>query len=190
VSIKTKIQGMIHSKHMLPSITLASLLESTVVPIPLEALLVPLMQKRREKLWLIALMATIGCLIGAMLGYLFGHFLFDLMREFIMQHLTTEEQFATFQEQMKTDGFWFIFSTGITPIPLQIAMLAAGVTAYSIPLFLLATAMGRVIRYFGLAVLVYYFGNKTEELIKKYKWQAVALAMCVVASVWWLIIFR
>ncbi len=175
---------------MLPSITLASLLESTVVPIPLEALLIPLMQTRREKLWLIALMATIGCLIGAMLGYLFGHFLFDLMREFIMQHLTTEEQFATFQEQMKTDGFWFIFSTGVTPIPLQIAMLAAGVTAYSIPLFLLATAMGRVIRYFGLAVLVYYFGNKTEELIKKYKWQTVSLTVCVVALVWWLIIFR
>lgn len=181
---------MIHSKHMLPSITLASLLESTIVPIPLEGLLIPLMQARREKLWLIALMATVGCLIGAMLGYLFGHFLFDLMREFIMHHLTTEEQFSSFQEQMKTDGFWFIFSTGMTPIPLQIAMLAAGVTAYSIPLFLLATAMGRVIRYFGLAVLVYYFGNKTEALIKKYKWQAVAMAVSSVALVWWLIIIK
>jgi membrane protein DedA with SNARE-associated domain len=107
-----------------------------------------------------------------------------------MQYLTTEEQFSKFQERMETDGFWFIFSTGITPIPLQIAMLVAGVTAYSIPLFLLATAMGRVIRYFGLAVLVYYFGNKTEKLIKRYKWQAVILASCIVVLVWWLIIFK
>ena len=110
---------------MLSSITLASLLESTIMPIPLEALLVPLMQKRREKLWLIALMATVGCLVGALLGYLVGYFLFDLLRDFIMQNMTTEAQFASFQKRMKTDGFWFIFSTGITPIPLQIAMLAA-----------------------------------------------------------------
>ena len=174
---------------MLSSITLVSLLESTVMPIPLEALLVPLMQKRREKLWLIALMATVGCLIGAMLGYLVGYFLFDLMRDLIMQNMTTEAQFATFQKRMETDGFWFIFSTGITPIPLQIAMLAAGVTAYSIPLFLLATAMGRVIRYFGLAVLVYYFGDKTEKLIKQYKWQAGLLALFSVILIWWLILF-
>jgi membrane protein YqaA with SNARE-associated domain len=189
VSIKKKVQGVIHSKHMLSSITLVSLLESTIMPIPLETLLVPLMQKRREKLWLIALMATVGCLIGAVLGYLVGYFLFDLMRDFIMQHMTTEAQFATFQQRMETDGFWFIFSTGITPIPLQIAMLAAGVTAYSIPLFLLATAMGRVIRYFGLAVLVYYFGDQTEKLIKVYNWQAGLLALLTVLLIWWLILF-
>ncbi|WP_198556278.1 YqaA family protein [Glaciecola sp. 33A] len=181
---------MIHSKHMLSSVTLASLLESTIIPIPLEALLVPLMQKRREKLWLIALMATVGCLIGALLGYLVGYFLFDLMRDVIMQNMTTEAQFASFQKRMETDGFWFIFSTGITPIPLQIAMLAAGVTAYSIPLFLLATAMGRVIRYFGIAALVYCFGDKTEKLIRRYKWQAGVLALCIIGMVWWLILFK
>jgi membrane protein YqaA with SNARE-associated domain len=177
---------MINSKNMLPAITFASFLESTVVPIPIEALLIPLMQKRRDKLWLIALMTTIGCLVGALLGYFVGYFLFDLMRDLIMEYMTTEQQFAAFQERMASDGFWFIFSTGVTPIPLQIAMLTAGVTAYSIPLFMLATAMGRVIRYFGLAALVYYFGDKTEELVKKYKWSASALALCIVVLIWWL----
>lgn len=190
MSIKKNIKLMIHSKHMLPSITLASFLESTVVPIPLEAILLPLMQKRREKLWLIALMTTIGCLIGALVGYMVGYYLFDLMREFIMQNMTTEAQFAEFQERMKTDGFWFVFSTGVTPIPLQIAMLAAGVTAYSIPLYMLATASGRVIRYFGLAMLVYYFGDETERLIKRYKWQSLALGLCLVVLLWCLIIFK
>jgi membrane protein YqaA with SNARE-associated domain len=181
---------MIYSKHMLPSITLASFLESTVVPIPLEAILIPLMQKRREKLWLIALMTTVGCLIGAVVGYMVGYFLFDIMRELIMQHMTTEAQFKEFQEQMNTNGFWFVFSTGVTPIPLQIAMLAAGVTSYSIPLYLLATGSSRVIRYFGLALLVYYFGDKTEQLVTRYKWQAGLLALCVLTLVWWLIIFK
>lgn len=170
---------------MLPGITLASFLESTVVPIPLEAIMVPVMQKRRESLWLIALLATVGCLLGALLGYAFGYFLFDLARDFVMQHITTEAQFTRFQERMETDGFWFTFSTGVTPIPLQIAMLAAGVAAYSLPLFMLATAIGRVIRYFGLAVLVYYFGDKTEKLVKKYKWQTGLIALVIVITIWW-----
>lgn len=158
------------------------------MPIPIEALLVPLMQKRRDKLWLIALMATVGCLIGALLGYLVGYFLFDLMRDLIMQYMTTEAQFSSFEARMQRDGFWFIFSTGVTPIPLQVAVLAAGVTAYSIPLFLVATALGRVFRYFGLAVLVYYFGDKTEKLITRYKWQTGVLSLCLVVLVWWLML--
>lgn len=86
---------------MLPGITLASFLESTVVPIPLEAIMVPVMQKRRESLWLIALLATVGCLLGALLGYAFGYFLFDLTRDFVMQHITTEAQFTRFQKRME-----------------------------------------------------------------------------------------
>jgi len=67
-NIKQKTRQFIDSKHMLSGITVASFLESTIVPIPLEAVMVPLMQARREKLWLIALMGTLGCVIGALFG--------------------------------------------------------------------------------------------------------------------------
>jgi len=62
--LKQKTRNFIESKHMLSGITIASFLESTIVPIPLEAVMVPLMQAQREKLWLIALMATLGCVVG------------------------------------------------------------------------------------------------------------------------------
>lgn len=164
---------MIHSEHMLTSIGIASFLESTVVPIPLETLLVPLMQARREKIWTIAAVTTLGCIIGALVGYYIGYFLFDLLREPIMTYITTEQQFESFQAQMKDHGFWFVFSTGVTPIPLQIAMLVAGFTSYSLFLYMLAIATSRIIRYFGLALLVYLFGNRTEKIIKRYKWQTI-----------------
>lgn len=164
---------------MLTGIGTASFLESTIVPIPLEALLVPLMQKRRDKLWLIASITTFGCILGALAGYTVGYFIFDLSREFIMLHITSESQFAKFEDAMATNGFWFVFSTGVTPVPLQIATLAAGVSQYSLVLFTIAVAMSRVVRYFGIAIIVYYFGDKTEKLIKQYKWQ-VSLGCCAV----------
>lgn len=165
---------------MLTGIGVASFLESTIVPVPLEALLVPLMQKRRDKLWLIAAITTVGCMIGAIVGYAIGFFMFDIFRDLIMEYITNEQQFEEFQNVMEKQGFWFVFSTGVTPIPLQIAMLTAGVSKYSLALYMLAVTSSRVIRYFGLALLVYYFGEQTEKLIRKYKWQAVVGGIAII----------
>ena len=153
--IKKRAKKLIYSKKMLTGIGIASFLESTVVPIPLETLLVPLMQSRREKLWLIAGITTLGCLLGALVGYGIGYFVFDQLQDLITQYVASQAQIDKFEESMRVNGFWFIFSTGVTPVPLQIAMLAAGLSKYSLFLYMLAVATSRVIRYFGLAVLVY-----------------------------------
>lgn len=157
---------------MLSGIGIASFLESTIVPIPLETLLIPVMQKRREHLWLIAAITTLGCLAGALLGYAVGYYLFDFVRDWVMSNLTNEEQFSQFKSAMDQEGFWFVFSTGVTPVPLQIAMLVAGVTKYSLLMYMLAVTLSRSIRYFGLALLVYYFGDKTETVVRQHKWKA------------------
>ena len=179
MSIKARVKALIESKHILSGIGVASFLESTIVPIPLEALLLPLMQKRRDKLWIIAAVTTLGCMVGALAGYAIGYFLFDLMQELIMQYVTTPAQFEQFQSTMEREGFWFIFSTGITPLPLQLAMLAAGVSQYSLFLYMVAVTTSRITRYFGLAILVYYFGDKTERLIRKYKWRMITLSIVI-----------
>ena len=75
---------------------------------------------------------------------------------------------------------------GIAPIPFQVAMLAAGATKFSLPLFLLATVIARAIRYFGLAIVVYYSGDKAEQLIKRYKMKAVIVITLVALLLWWL----
>ncbi len=54
--LKQKTRNFIESKHMLSGITIASFLESTIVPIPLVAVMVPLMQVQRVSLWMFAFM--------------------------------------------------------------------------------------------------------------------------------------
>ena len=184
--IKQKTRQFIDSKHMLKSITVASFLESTIVPIPLEAVLVPLMQARREKLWLIALMATIGCIIGAIFGYALGYYLFDVVGDWVINTFSNPEQFEQVKQNMQAQGFWFVLTLGIVPIPFQIAMLAAGATKYSIFLFLLATVIARSIRYFALAAVVYYAGNQAERIIQKHKTKALVAVSVLVLLLWWL----
>ncbi|WP_462146908.1 YqaA family protein [Pseudoalteromonas gelatinilytica] len=184
--IKQKTRQFIDSKHMLKSITVASFLESTIVPIPLEAVLIPLMQARREKLWLIALMATIGCIIGAIFGYALGYYLFDVVGDWVINTFSNPEQFEQVKQNMQAQGFWFVLTLGIVPIPFQIAMLAAGATKYSIFLFLLATVIARSIRYFALAAVVYYAGNQAERIIQKHKTKALVAISALVLLLWWL----
>ena len=184
--LKQKTRQFIDSKHMLKSITVASFLESTIVPIPLEAVLVPLMQARREKIWLIALMATIGCIIGAIFGYALGYYLFDVVGDWVINTFSNPEQFEQVKQKMQAQGFWFVLTLGIVPIPFQIAMLAAGATKYSIFLFLLATVIARSIRYFALAAVVYYAGNQAERVIQKHKTKALVAISALVLLLWWL----
>jgi len=184
--VKHKTKKLVDSKHMLKGITLASFLESTIVPIPLEAVMVPLMQARRESLWQIALMATIGCVIGAVFGYALGYYLFDMVGQWLIDTFFSQEQFDNVKQQMQNQGFWFVMTLGIAPIPFQVEMLAAGATQYSLPLFLLATVIARSIRYFGLAAVVYYTGDKAEQLIKRYKMKAVIAITIAVLLLWWL----
>ncbi len=182
--IKQKTRKFIDSKHMLSGITIASFLESTIVPIPLEAVLVPLMQARREKLWLIALMATLGCIVGALFGYALGYYLFDVVGEWIIETFSNPTQFENVRQSMENQGFWFVITLGIIPIPFQIAMLAAGATKYSLTLFLIASAIARSIRYFGLAVVVYYAGNHAERIINKHKKKAMIILTLLILGAW------
>ena len=184
--VKHKTKKLIDSKHMLKGIPLASFLESTIVPIPLEAVMVPLMQARRESLWKIAFMATVGCVIGAVFGYALGYYLFDMVGEWLINTFFNQDQFDNVKQQMQNQGFWFVMTLGIAPIPFQVAMLAAGATKFSLPLFLLATVIARAIRYFGLAIVVYYAGDKAEQLIKRYKMKAVVAITLAVVFLWWL----
>jgi membrane protein YqaA with SNARE-associated domain len=169
---------------MLTGITTASFLESTVVPIPLEAVLIPLMQARREKLWLIALMATLGCIIGALFGYALGYYLFDVVGDWIIGTFSNPEQFDAIKQKMHDQGFWFVITLGIVPIPFQIAMLAAGATKYSLTLFLIAATIARAIRYFGLAVIVYYAGDKAERMVRKHKSKAMIIITIIALLAW------
>jgi len=63
-------------------------------------------------------------------------------------------------------------------------MLAAGATQYPLWSFLLASALSRGIRYYGLAVLVLMFGNRAQKLFERHK-KSVSIALLLIALAAW-----
>ncbi len=175
---------LIYSKHMYWGITLASFLESIIVPIPLETILVPLMQARRREILIIASLALLGCLLGASVGYAVGYFVFDAVGDQLVSLFATQEQYEQVRSQMQAKGFWFVFSVGVIPIPFQIAMLAAGATQYSFALYLAASALSRSIRYYGLGLLVWIAGNQAQRLFQRHTLTASLALAVIVLGIW------
>lgn len=178
-------EGLVHSRRALWGLTLASFLESTVVPIPLEALLIPMMQARRRQMLLLALLSLLGCLAGAAVGYAAGLWFFDAFGDHLIEWLSSAEQFERARQAMENRGFWFVLSVGVTPVPFQTAMLISGATGFSFGLFMLASALARGLRYFGLALLVYWAGDRAEALLRRHtRWVSALLLIAVILALW------
>ncbi|MFA7387255.1 MAG: VTT domain-containing protein [Thiohalobacteraceae bacterium] len=179
-----RLKALITSRHLVWGTFVASFAESTVVPVPLEAVLIPAMQANRDRLWRLATAALLGCIVGALVGYGIGYWLFGAIGDQLVAALGDPEQYRNALLQLRRNGFWFVFSVGVTPIPFQIAMLAAGTAHYSLAGYLAATLLSRGIRYFGLALLVWKFGDRAQALVQRHRKTSVAAITAIVLAAW------
>jgi len=141
-----------------------SFAESTVVPIPLETIVAPLMVGRHRQSVTIATAIWIGCLIGASLFYFIGLWLSDPVVRPVLEFLGLLDGFEELSKELEGSGlFWTVFLVSFSPAPMQFATLGAGATQGNFFIFLAAIAASRGLRYFGLAILARIFGPKIAE---------------------------
>lgn len=160
-------------KRGLGGIAVASFLETTIIPIPVEVIVAPLMAASRRRGMAIATATLVGSVIGAVALYLLSWGLFDHVVAPMIDWRGLHDDFYKIEQQFRSGGFWLVFVISITPAPMQLAALAAGVTGYSFPLFVAAIVLSRALRYYGLLILVriagsgivrYFGGRKAQRL--------------------------
>lgn len=174
-SLADRLLELAHSRAVFPILTLLSFLESIIIPIPLEAILIPLMHHNRDKIWWLAGCALLGCLLGATTGYFVGALFYEQWAGQLYSLFGSQEIFDQVISEIESQGFIYIIAVGVTPIPFQVAMLGAGIAQYPFLLFLLAAIIARGVRYFGLALLVYFVGPAAGRIVKRYKYQVAGV---------------
>ncbi|OAB61287.1 hypothetical protein AY599_02000 [Leptolyngbya valderiana BDU 20041] len=181
-SLKDRLESMMESEHAGKGVFLASLAESTFVPIPLEVVLLPVMISQRQKAWKYAALALAGCLLGASLGYLVGLLAYETVGEWFVGAMGLQDRMDDVQARIEDRGFWYVLFVAVSPVPFQLGYLGAGLTGYSFGMFLLASAIGRGVRYFGLVVLVLAFGKAAGPLLKEHQTEiAVGVTVAFIA---------
>ena len=184
---KTDQEGwMTRLAHHKTGLAALSFAESTVVPLPLETLVVPLMVGHPRRAMVIATAIWIGCLIGASLFYFVGLWIADPVVRPALDALGLSETFERMQERLDTEGlFWTVFLVSLLPAPMQLATLGAGAAGGNIAIFLAAIALSRG-RYFGLATIAQYAGDRIAHwgISKRYLVPGLALAFLILWAVY------
>ena len=172
------------SKWETPSLFFVSAAETTVVPVPIELLLVPHMAANRDRALGLATVTLAGCLFGASLGYVVGLLLFESLGIWLIDIFGWQKGFTEFRGFFDAYGFWAIVALGIVPIPFQTAMLLAGLAQYPFWLFLLAAVISRGARYYGLAALVIAIGQGAEAAWRRHSGAVgIGLTLLIIVAV-------
>lgn len=142
-------------------------LESSVFPIPPDAMMVPMVLARPERAWRIAAVATVASVLGGLLGYAIGYFLYETLGRWIIEFYGLTEKAHQFKLAYAEWGLWIVLVAGLTPIPYKVITIASGLAAYDIVLFTLASIASRGPRFFLVAVLMRLFGSPIRRFVEE-----------------------
>jgi membrane protein YqaA with SNARE-associated domain len=147
-----------------------SFVESSIFPIPPDALLIPMVLARRESWVRLALICTLGSVLGAFLGYAIGMFLFETIGQPILAFYGKADSFAELSAWYNSSswGGWAIFGAAITPFPYKVVTIFSGTTGFNLLAFAVISVIGRGFRFFLVAWLLSRFGEPIRAFIEKY----------------------
>ena len=142
-------------------------LESSVVPVPPDAMLIPMALARPERAWFFATLCTLASVAGGVLGYFIGAALYDSVGLWVMNLYGLTDKVEAFREAYAHWGSWIILLKGLTPIPYKLVTIASGFAGYSFVMFVLLSLVARGMRFFAVAFLLNRYGAQARIIIEE-----------------------
>lgn len=144
-----------------------SFAESSFFPIPPDVMLAPMTLANPARAWYFAALTTVASVLGGLLGYAIGVFFFDLLEPYL-HDLGYWDRYLQAKAWFDEWGFWAIFLAGFSPIPYKIFTITAGVISMPLLPFTLASLIGRGTRFFLVAALMAWGGERMEAALHRY----------------------
>ena len=159
--LTTWIEGFYNSQYAALILGIIALAESIFFPIIPDIFLISISILKPETAIWMALITVIGSITGAVIGYHISKLIgIKFIHRFIKQkHL--ESAYNLFQKY----GIWVILIAAFTPIPYKIFVIAAGFFQYNFKQFIIASIIGRSVRFMTLGVMLYFAGDSIRSTI-------------------------
>lgn len=162
-----------------------SMAESSFFPIPPDPLQIALsMAKPRRAFWY-ALVSMVASVIGGIIGYAIGFYLWEHagLKEFFFSYVFSPELFEKVKLKYQEHAALAVFGAAFTPIPYKVFTIAAGVCVINFPIFVGASIVGRGGRFFLVATLMYFFGERAATFVEKhFEWLTLAFFVLVIGG--------
>ena len=163
-----KLAGHKSSKFFLG---IMSFIESFVFPIPPDVLIIPMTIAKKQDWIKIALIATIGSVLGACLGYFIGYVFFNEIGIKIFEFYGVEN-LSFLKDKMSSEGGIVAWVTllaiaGFSPIPFKLLTITSGFVHFNFFYFIIVSLLTRGLRFFLIAFLIGNFGSAMKKIIEK-----------------------
>jgi membrane protein YqaA with SNARE-associated domain len=156
-----------HHRHAVRSMAAVSFAESSFFPIPPDVVLVPVVLANRDRAYWIAFVCTAASVLGGVLGYAIGAFLWDSVGQWLAELYHLTDKMKDLRQLYGDYGSAVILIKGLTPIPFKLVTIASGLFAFNFPLFVLLATVTRAFRFFLIAFLLKRYGEPVQEFIER-----------------------
>jgi len=162
-----------------------ALLDSSTLPVPMDAFLAFSVWNDKPRFWLYCLLAAAGSAIGGLLPYGLGRAGGEL---FLLKHVN-RERFERMRTRFERQEFLAMMIPSMLPppTPWKAFVFAAGVFEMRVLPFMLAVFCGRMVRWLALSLLVLKLGPGAVDVVRRHALPLVALVgvLAVAGFAWW-----
>ncbi len=163
-----------------------AVLDSSSIPVPMDAILAIYVWNDKSHFWLYCLMAAAGSAIGGLLPYWLGRAGGEL---FLLKRVN-RAKFEKIRDRFERQEFLAVMIPSMMPppAPWKMFIFASGVFEMRIPNFLAAVFVGRMLRWLALSLLVLKLGPSAVNLVERHALPMVLIvgALAVAGfAVWW-----
>jgi membrane protein YqaA with SNARE-associated domain len=162
-----------------------ALLDSSSIPVPMDAILALYVWNDKRHFWVYCLMAAAGSALGGLLPYGLGRAGGEL---FLLKRIN-RAKFEKMRDRFQRQEFLAVMIPSMMPppAPWKMFIFASGVFEMRVWNFLLAVFVGRMLRWLALSLLVLKLGPGAVDLVARHAVPTVIAVgvLAVIGFGWW-----
>jgi membrane protein YqaA with SNARE-associated domain len=136
--------------------------------IPLDAVLMFFCLQNRRKIFAYVAIAALASTLSGSIGYLLGHFLWDLIGPYVVPNLVSASLFERLSSHFIAYESWAIFLGGALPFPLKALSLTAGVFKLGLLPFMTFFFMARLVRFCIVGGMTALWGEQVKGFVERH----------------------
>ena len=159
-------------------------MESIIIPIPADPLLVATVLARPNRWRQLAFGCTMASVIGGVGGWALGAFFSPYLYNWLSllpARLAAPSAFAAVEAGFTEFGILLVFLGAFSPLPYKIIAVSAGLGGFDLLPFILTSIIGRGLRFAIVASIAKNNGNPRVVIL------LVTILVCLFAGTLWLI---
>ena len=166
------------------ALAFVSFIESSFFLLLPFVLIVAMLAQEKRASWIkLALIGTFSSVLGGVFGYFIGKFFYGYVGEPLIAWYGLTTQVEQMGNVFKEHVFLTIFLASLSPIPYKVFTLSAGLFSVDLFAFIIASIIGRGIRFFAVSYVSNRYGLRAKNAIVKNQQRAAIVTYIFLAGV-------